>query len=427
MIEDRLASLVNNEARRDFSNYSLDGIQEVLKKLGNPERNFRSVHIAGTNGKGSVAYMLQDIFIKSGYRPGLYTSPHLLRINERIKINGIEIADQKLEAILDYILDSTNHLDGLNLTYFDVLTVSAFVFFSQSRVDLAVIETGLGGRLDSTNVIIPECSIITDISLDHTFILGNSPGEIAREKGGIIKGNVPVITTNEDREIVEHIAEQAEEASAHLQVLNSDFRISDIKHAGKMKHTYLLSLSKNGSEEIPVELHDMVPVQVRNSAAAAAAAWILRVKYPGITVDAIREGIKNCRIPGRFERIFRRFPVYFDPGHNTSAIGSLLEFVRGNFQGPVTVIITLLKDKDFAGIMSTVSRFADRIIYHLPEKEPVYSNMENIEKYSQQVTVNEQSLTELLNTLDLSGGPTIFTGTFRLYKTALYCAEIIDK
>jgi len=195
MIREKLSRFINNENRTNYSQ-DLDHVRAVLELAGNPHAAFQSIHIAGTNGKGSVAHMLNSIFMNSGYRTGLYTSPHLLEINERIKIQDENIPDQVFGGYVDDIsasLDST----GIMPTYFDVLTACAFRYFSENHVDIAVIETGLGGRLDSTNVVTPCCSVITGISLDHMDILGNTLEAIAREKAGIIKYKVPVVTANQ--------------------------------------------------------------------------------------------------------------------------------------------------------------------------------------------------------------------------------------
>ncbi|MGL4368607.1 MAG: bifunctional folylpolyglutamate synthase/dihydrofolate synthase, partial [Spirochaetota bacterium] len=182
---DRLERYVNNEkkAAAPFEEYSLKGITETLAALGNPHRQFRSVHIAGTNGKGSVCHALAEIFMESGLCTGLYTSPHLLSLHERIRINGREISDKELIRYFDKIESVCRNV---TLTYFDMLTAAAFLHFADAGTDIAVIETGLGGRLDSTNVITPALSLITDISMDHTHLLGGDISQIAAEKAGII-------------------------------------------------------------------------------------------------------------------------------------------------------------------------------------------------------------------------------------------------
>jgi dihydrofolate synthase/folylpolyglutamate synthase len=201
MIDQILNKYINNERNIGFSHYSPDNIRKLLDILGNPQNKIKTIHIAGTNGKGTTCYLIAGILQNSGYNTGLFISPHLVRLNERISINSIEISDTEL---LYYIqkADKAANENKITVTYFDILTAAAFSFFNDKSVEIAVIETGLGGRLDSTNVILPELSIITDISMDHSHILGDTIEKITSEKCGIIKPGVPVITTNTDRNIL---------------------------------------------------------------------------------------------------------------------------------------------------------------------------------------------------------------------------------
>lgn len=169
---------------------SFDAMKCLDKKLFHPHRSFRSIHIAGTNGKGSTAHKIAAALTAEGYKTGLYTSPHITRFNERIRIDGQMIADDRAETILDRILDESGNLP---LSFFDLLTSLAFVYFAEEKIDFAVIETGIGGRLDATNVIHPILSVITSIGYDHTHLLGNTLQEIAREKEGIVKPGVPLV------------------------------------------------------------------------------------------------------------------------------------------------------------------------------------------------------------------------------------------
>ncbi len=426
MIEDRLSVLVNNETSRDFSNYTLEGIRKALRELGNPEKRFKSVHIAGTNGKGSVAVMVHDILSESGYRVGLYTSPHLLRINERIKINGFEITDVELEKILDEILAVAGDKKNLNLTWFDVLTVSAFLYFAGNNVDLAVIETGLGGRLDSTNVIIPLCSIITDISLDHTRVLGRTITDISREKAGIIKNNVPVITSNEVTSALEPIINIAGEVSSQTFLLNRDFHIRDPGFERKM-YKYELVFLDGLFDTVLVELEDMVPVQIRNSALAVTSALLIQQHFPEINVHTIRNALRNCTIPGRFEKLSNSPLVYFDTAHNTSSITALFDHVRNRFGKKTTVIITLMKDKDTHDIMKSVARYSETVIYHLTGDDNIYDDVTAISSYTGFITRSKDSLLRVIREQKLKDTVLLFTGSFRLYGTALYCAASLKK
>ena len=199
-IEEKLSEFANNEKSNSFTNYSLDSINKVLTILGNPEKKFKAIHIAGTNGKGSIAGMLNSIFMESGYTVGLYTSPHLIRINERIKINNNEITNLEFSKYLDKVIKISKE-NNVAPTYFDILTVISFLFFSENKNDITIIETGMGGKSDSTNIIEPILSIISEISMDHTTVLGENIESIAFEKAGIIKKEVVTVSLDNGKKI----------------------------------------------------------------------------------------------------------------------------------------------------------------------------------------------------------------------------------
>jgi len=207
--------------------YNIDGegICGIIEKL---QEEIDTIHISGTNGKGSVAYMLNSIFIEAGFKTGLYTSPHLLRLNERIKINNVDISDNDLNKYLEDLFQYLDLNKPIVPTYFDVITFAGFKYFYDSQIDIAIIETGMGGRVDSTNVITPICSVITEISMDHTAILGSSIKEITGEKAGIIKERIPVVTSNSDPEILEIISMKAKNMNSDLLIINRDFSIENI-------------------------------------------------------------------------------------------------------------------------------------------------------------------------------------------------------
>ncbi|MEX2602115.1 MAG: Mur ligase family protein, partial [Balneolaceae bacterium] len=197
--------------------FVLDYMEEFSRRMGNPQNGFRSIHVAGTNGKGTTCQMLASVYMEAGYRVGLYTSPHLTRIHERFRVNDETITDEEL---LEFFRRYERDLEEVPLTYFELSTAIAFWYLNRQNVDLAIIETGLGGRLDATNVITPEVSVITSISLDHTDFLGNTIGEIAREKAGIIKSGRPVVTGSLPEEALVVIRETA--AANGSQVFETD-------------------------------------------------------------------------------------------------------------------------------------------------------------------------------------------------------------
>jgi dihydrofolate synthase/folylpolyglutamate synthase len=204
----------------------IGNIVAASKKLRNPHKKFKSIHIAGTNGKGSVSHMLASILQEAGYKVGLYTSPHLKSFRERIKINGVMIAKSK---VVHFVTKNIVHFEKINLSFFEFTVALAFNYFANQEVDIAIIETGLGGRLDSTNIINPELSIITNIGLDHTNLLGNTIEEIAKEKGGIIKQSTPIIIGRKQKEIKVIFQNIANEKNALLKYTSPHNYISDLK------------------------------------------------------------------------------------------------------------------------------------------------------------------------------------------------------
>ena len=202
--------------------YKLDlsSIKAVCNNLNNPQNNFKSIHVAGTNGKGSTSHMLASIFQESGYKVGLYTSPHLKDFRERIRINGTEI---EKNFVVTFVKDQLNFFNHNNISFFEMTVALAFEYFSKSKVDIAIIETGLGGRLDATNIIIPELSIITNIGKDHSEFLGNNIIDIANEKAGIIKKEIPVVLSEYQKEVFSVFQEMAMKLNSKIYVADQEY------------------------------------------------------------------------------------------------------------------------------------------------------------------------------------------------------------
>lgn len=277
----------------------LERIQELLEKLGNPHKDFKSIHVAGTNGKGSVCQFLTTILMKAGYRTGTFTSPHLVNFGERIRINNLMIPEKELNQLIEKVKPFVN-----NHSFFEVVTAIAFLYFSRQKVDIAVIEVGMGGRLDATNVINPEVSIITNISIDHTKHLGITLDEIAYEKSGIIK-NTPVVTTS--KEIIKkdcklHIAKPYE---------------NEIRMKGEFQKINA-GLAKNTAEILGVnEIH-------------------------------IFEGLKEAYWPGRFDFVQKN--LLFDCAHNCEGIKTLVKEM-----GDAVYVLGIMKDKDIKAMCGQFS------------------------------------------------------------------------
>jgi dihydrofolate synthase/folylpolyglutamate synthase len=392
--------------------------------IDNPQLKVPSVHIAGTNGKGTTAHAIAAIFISAGYRTGLYTSPHLIRMNERIRINNEEITDDELNMIIGMIDRQASRHQNLKLTYFDIMTLACFQYFSDVKADIAVVEAGLGGWLDSTNIIHPECSIITDISLDHSHILGRTIPDIAREKAGIIKPGVPVITSNTEGDSIAAIQKKSREAGAPLCSQNRDYFI-DLAHdtQGRLSFNYHLQMGDIEEKINDIQTNFILPVQIKNCAMAVTASLMLGGRFGSLDETAIKNGLKNLRVPGRFEILSYDPVMVFDPGHNPAAVEATLGALLRHFPGKkIITVLSLMLDKDTQGILDIFNRHSIRIIYYpLPGKRTYDPPHKVIARY--RITNAESAAT--LRTI-LSGVKDeciFFTGSFRLYETARGYAE----
>ncbi len=373
-----LQQLINNEktGHNGFAEYSPATMRGLVHRFGNPHRNIRSVHIAGTNGKGSTAFMISRIFALAGYRTGLYISPHLEKINERISINGRPIRIERLAGYLEKIL-CESYKENLNPTYFDALTIAALNYFSDERVDIAVIETGLGGRLDSTNVVRPLVSVITNISLDHTAVLGGTISAIAREKAGIIKYRVPVVTSNGDRDALEAISNEADIKKSSLYVHGRDYRTRQDYFPDRDETVFSYDFGARRIESI--SLRPAGTFQVINAGLAITATILLERRGFDVGTDVIRKTLARLVIPGRLEIMSTKPFILFDPAHNPQAMKELIETLAITYPGRKPVfVLSFMKDKDVALMFSAV-RAADpaKIIYYALDDDRCYTPSES--------------------------------------------------
>ena len=343
--------------------FDLHNIRAMCERMGHPERKFASVHIAGTNGKGSTAAMLASILQAAGLRSGLYTSPHLVRINERICLGGAEIPDEQFAASFTRVLAVIEELlaSGTLLahpTYFECVTAMAFDFFARAGAEIAVIEVGLGGRLDSTNVIVPEAAVITQIDFDHENFLGHSIEEIAAEKAGIIKPKAFVVSAAENPAAREVIRRRAAEQGAHLVEIDKACQVSHVS-AEDGRYRFRVALSDELGAGSPQELEIALPLagrfQVRNALTAIAAARLLALRGFAIDGDAIVRGIESARWPGRLERLQEKPTVYLDGTHNPAGAREVLAFWREHLDGRrIHLIYGAMRDKaidEVAGLL----------------------------------------------------------------------------
>jgi dihydrofolate synthase/folylpolyglutamate synthase len=333
--------------------FDLENMRVMARELGNPERAFASVHIAGTNGKGSTAAMLASILRAAGIRAGLYTSPHLLRINERISVDGADISDadfaevfERVQTVIEKLLASGAL--AAHPTFFECVTTMAFEFFARRKVGLAVIEVGLGGRLDSTNVIVPEVAVITQIDFDHENFLGHSIEEIAAEKAGIIKPGAWVVSAAGNEAAQEVIRRRAAEQKARLVEVDEAYRVSGLR-AEDGRYQFVAAAGAPGpgsASEIEVRLPLPGRFQVRNALTAIAAARLLAERGFPVSDTAIADGLATVHWPGRIERLQNGPAVYLDGTHNPAGARELVAFWNEHFPGRrIHLVYGAMRDK----------------------------------------------------------------------------------
>ena len=317
--------------------FKLERVTLGLERLGNPQRRFPSIHIAGTNGKGSVAAMLHAILGAAGYRAGLYISPHLVRFTERIRVGSHEIGAADVVALADEVRrEVTGH--GIELTFFEIVTVMALLYFARQGVDVAVVEVGLGGRLDATNVIDPCVAVITTIGRDHTEFLGDDLGGIAREKGGIIKSGRPVVLGRIEGEAGAVVRRLAAERGAPVVAAGSDYRVSDESEPGFEGLGYALPR---------LRLALRGPHQRENAATALATLATIRSLLP-VSEAAIRDGLASVVWPGRFEVLPSAPQVVLDGAHNVDGMRALLRALRPLLAGrALHALFAVMRDKEW--------------------------------------------------------------------------------
>ena len=350
--------------------FNLENIIILAKSLGHPEQKYPSAHIAGTNGKGSTAAFLESILRHAGYRTGLYTSPHLERINERIRVNGEEIPDAAFADIFSRIHSVIEGLlaDGTlraHPTFFECVTAIAFVYFAEAGVRFAVFETGLGGRLDSTNIVIPQVSIITRIDFDHENFLGHSLREIASEKAGIIKPGVPVIIAEQRDEALRVLLAKAHELGAAIFESNATFTIESSQIVDGRVRTLIREIASGNKYQLFPQLAGRF--QLQNALNAAAAVRVLQSQGFKIADNAIEQGIATAVWPGRIERVHSNPDIYLDGAHNPSAARELAIFLEENLRGRKRIVIFgALRDKAVDEIAGILFPHAREVIFTQP-------------------------------------------------------------
>lgn len=349
----------------------LDNTVKLLSLFNNPQEKFYSIHIAGTNGKGSTSAMIASILQAAGFRTGLFTSPHLVSFTERIRVNNEEITEGEVVELTEEIR-STIEGSELNPTFFEFVTVMGLLYFKRKNIDWAVVETGMGGRLDATNVLLPDASVITSINYDHSEFLGNTISAIAEEKTGIIKDGVPVITSAQEPSVMDAIKKKTEEKNASLFIYGRDFSA-----AIKTEDTSGSVFNYNGGnnfEDLVISLPGRH--QVLNAALALKTIEVISQKpLPNtsrLNPDTIRAGLGNIKWHGRLEFISKEPPILIDGAHNPSAATILADSLKEIFfrvYRRIILVVGIMSDKDIRGIMAPLLPLAAEIILTAPAYE----------------------------------------------------------
>jgi dihydrofolate synthase/folylpolyglutamate synthase len=355
-----------------FSSHGKDaikpGLQNTIKfcqKLGNPQDKFKSVHVGGTNGKGSTSHMLAAVLQSAGYKTGLYTSPHLRDFRERIRINGEMISENE---VIQFVKDHQQYIEELEPSFFEVTVAMAFEHFAKNQVDIAIIEVGLGGRLDSTNVIHPELCVISNIGYDHMNILGNSLNEIAAEKAGIIKQGVPVVVSQKQKEVEEIFINKALELQTDLTFASDEWDI--LRSPAKNKPTEFLNLEISPKTKSPdpvfnfksLELDLTGSYQSKNLGGVLSA--IKQLIHIGYQIDdqdiisALKQVKTLTGLMGRWQTLRNDPLIICDTGHNEDGIREVMKNINLTPHQDLHMVIGMVKDKDISKILTLLPQSA---------------------------------------------------------------------
>jgi len=332
--------------RMNKGRFSLDHFKALLEKLGNPQYKLKTVHIAGTNGKGSTTDYLRSILQTAGYTVGTFTSPHLEVHNDRIRVNNLFISDDDL---LRFGNQFHEIIEENQLSMFEIDTLIAIYYFIEKQVDIALFEVGLGGRLDATNIILPLVSLITSIGYDHMDLLGYTLEEISLEKAGIIKESVPLITAEDKENCLFVFKAVCEEKHTDLIRIHQAYEVVVDKF---IYFTY---------RDLAIRLNTLAQYQIKNSSLAIEAAFYLRECGFKISDQMIQDGLVNTLWKGRFETISTNPFIIIDGAHNTNGIDALVESCR-NCKRPLVIVFSALKDKETQKMIHTLVECADEVI-----------------------------------------------------------------
>ena len=370
--------VVKYDADGDFK---LDRMRALLAELGDPQQQFRSVHVAGTNGKGSTVAMMSAMLRRCGYAVGSFTSPHLTDIRERVSINGQLIGRPEFTELMRKVAEASVKI-GEQPTFFEAMTAIGFLYFAEQAVDVALIEVGLGGRLDSTNVIVPVLSIITEIQLDHTRILGPDLASIAREKAGIMKPGVPVITREQDESIEPVLIGAAEKVGTSIRFVNREIEFSNrfCSTAELGPHNRVCLYTETSRlEHLPVPLPG--EHQAYNCGLALAAVDHLKSIGFDCPEAVVTAGLDDTVIPGRMELVWDRPRILVDGAHNPDSLGALMRCVGAHVPyDSMVCVFGCGQDKDVESLLDRVSLGADKVIFTRASSNPRACDPEDLRR-----------------------------------------------
>ncbi len=350
------------------SRLGLERIEELMDLLGNPQKRLKFIHVAGTNGKGSVCAMLSEILTRAGYTTGLYTSPHLFRINERMKVNGTDISDEELTDLARQVKPLVDEMSD-QPTEFERITAMALLYFQQKNCDVVVLEVGLGGRLDSTNVIgAPDAAVITHIALEHTDVLGDTLTKIAGEKAGIIKPGAEVVLSGQTEEVETVVRSVCAQRGCALRVTDST--------AQRLLAHDLDGQTFDYRDRKALRLRLIGNYQYQNAAVVLDTVDVLRERRGySIPESAVREGLLAVTWPGRFEILQKNPLVLVDGAHNPDGVRELAGGLEAYLPGrKLTMLMGVMADKDYDDMILTVAPFAKEFIAVTPESERALSS-----------------------------------------------------
>lgn len=357
----------------------MERIQGLLGELDNPQNKIKTIHVTGTNGKGSVTAFLSSILLSAKLRVGTFTSPHFVKYNERITLNGEEISDEEFAALATAVAQAEEKMKakgGQQPSQFEVLTAMGFLFFANKKVDYAVIEVGMGGLWDSTNVIVPQVSIITNVTLEHTAVLGNTVAAIAEQKAGIVKPSVPVVTACQG-EALDVVRAKAEECQAPLYVCGKDFTVQGSSFSARGQSF----VYQFGEQQENFAMSLLGDHQLSNGAVALTAAKILAAKEPALTAEAITVGMSSTLWPGRLEIIRQEPIVLLDGAHNPSGVTVLRQALDKYFPTQKRFFIFgMMADKDMQKVASILFRPTDKVLTVLADDSPRAATAKTLEE-----------------------------------------------